>query len=77
MESRPRSDVWIGSYRNPIKAKGANFAGPLLRHSLGLWVTMRDDGYRRCGDRKGVRATPLADKNSLWVPLDNLERHGN
>lgn len=65
------SDVWIGSYKNPIKAKGPNFAG----HYFGIrWGCGSQCLTMATVDAKTgkVYEPPLADKNSLWMHLDNL-----
>jgi hypothetical protein len=65
------SDVWVGSWKNPSRVAGPNFAG---RYFVIRWG---------CGSQCVVMATvdaktgivydpPLADKGSLNVPLDNL-----
>jgi hypothetical protein len=65
------SDVWIGSYKNPIKAKGPNFGGHyfVIRWGCGSQCVMMATVDAETGK---VYEPPLADKNSLWVPLDNL-----
>lgn len=65
------SDVWIGSYKNPIKAKGPNFAGHyfVIRWGCGSQCVMMATVDAETGK---VYEPPLADKTSLWVPLDNL-----
>ncbi len=65
------SDVWIGSYKNPIKAKGPNFAGHyfVIRWGCGSQCVMMATVDAETGK---VYEPPLAGKNALWVPLDNL-----
>ena len=65
------SDVWIGSYKNPIKAKGPNFAGHYfaIRWGCGSQCVMMATVDAETGK---VYEPPSADKDSLWVPLDNL-----
>jgi hypothetical protein len=65
------SDVWIGSYKNPIKAKGPNFAGHffVIRWGCGSQCMMMATVDAETGK---VYEPPLADQNSLLVPLDNL-----
>lgn len=65
------SDVWVGSYKNRIKAKGPNFAGHyfVMRWGCGSQCVMMATVDAETGT---VYDPPLADKNSLWVPLDNL-----
>lgn len=65
------SDVWIGSYKNPIKAKGPNFAGHyfVIRWGCGSQCVMMTTVDAETGK---VYDPLLADKGSLWVPLDNL-----
>lgn len=65
------SDVWIGSYKNPIKGKGPNFAGHYfaIRWGCGSQCVMMATVDAETGM---VYEPPLADKDSLWVPLDNL-----
>jgi hypothetical protein len=65
------SDVWVGSYKNPIKSKGPNFAGHyfVIRWGCGSQCVMMATVDAETGK---VYEPPLADKTSLWVPLDNL-----
>jgi hypothetical protein len=66
-----QSDVWIGSYKNPTKAKGPNFAGHyfVIRWGCGSQCVMMAIVDAKTGK---VYNPPLADQDSLWVPLDNL-----
>ena len=65
------SDVWIGSYKNPIKAKGPNFAGHyfVVRWGCGSQCLMMATIDAKTGE---IYEPPLAEKGSLSVPLDNL-----
>jgi hypothetical protein len=65
------TDVWIGSYKNPVKSEGPNFAGRyfVIRWGCGSQCLMMATVDAETGM---VYAPPLADKNSLFVPLDNL-----
>ena len=62
---------WIGSWKNPIKRNGPNFAGHyfVIRWGCGSQCVMMATVDAETGK---VYEPPLADKNSLWVPLDNL-----
>lgn len=64
-------DVWIGSYKNPVRAKGPNFAGHYfaIRWGCGSQCLMMAIVDAETGT---VYSPPLARKDSLWVPLDNL-----
>jgi hypothetical protein len=66
-----RSDVWIGSYKNPIKAKGPNFAGHyfVIRWGCGSQCVMMATVDAKTGN---VYDPPLSGQDSLNVPLDNL-----
>jgi hypothetical protein len=65
------SDVWIGSYKDPIPSKGPNFAGHyfVIRWGCGSQCMMMAVVDAETGK---VYEPPLADRTSLWVPLDNL-----
>jgi hypothetical protein len=65
------SDVWIGSWKNPSKVKGPNFAGNyfVIRWGCGSQCLMMATVDARTG---AVYEPPLSDKGSLYVPLDNL-----
>jgi hypothetical protein len=65
------SDVWIGSWKNPIKGAGPNFAGNyfVIRWGCGSQCVMMATVDARTG---AVYEPPLSDTGSLYVPLDNL-----
>jgi len=65
------SDVWYGSWRNPIKTKGPNFAGSyfVIRWGCGSQCVMMAIVDARTGI---VYDPPLSGAGSLYVPLDNL-----
>ena len=65
------SDVWIGSWKNPIKRRGPNFAGHyfVIRWGCGSQCVMMATVDAKTGS---VYDPPLADQGSLHVPLDNL-----
>lgn len=65
------SDVWIGSWKNPIKARGPNFAGHyfVIRWGCGSQCVTMAIVDAKTGI---VCEPPLTDQDFLHVPLDNL-----
>ncbi len=65
------SDVWIGSYKNPIEARGPNFAGHyfVIRWGCGSQCVTMAIVDAKTGI---VYRPPLTDQVFLHVPLDNL-----
>jgi hypothetical protein len=66
------TDVWIGSWKNPIKTKGPNFSGHyfVIRWGCGSQCMMMATVDAKTGV---VYAPPLSGVGSeLYVPLDNL-----
>jgi hypothetical protein len=65
------ADVWIGSWKNPIRRKGPNFAGHyfIIRWGCGSQCVMMATVDAKTGN---VYDPPLSGQDSLNVPLDNL-----
>ncbi|MCU1339442.1 MAG: hypothetical protein JWO19_5023 [Bryobacterales bacterium] len=65
------ADVWNGSWKNPIKRNGPNFAGHyfVIRWGCGSQCVTMATVDAKTGT---VYAPPLSEKGSLYVPLDNL-----
>jgi hypothetical protein len=63
--------VWIGSWKNPIKRNGPNFAGHyfVIRWGCGSQCVMMATVDAKTGN---VYDPPLSGQDSLYVPLDNL-----
>jgi hypothetical protein len=66
------SDVWNGSWRNPIKSNGPNFAGHyfIIRWGCGSQCSMMATVDAKTGN---IYGPPLSGAGSeLYLPLDNL-----
>jgi hypothetical protein len=62
--------VWNGSWKESNQPYGAELRRTLFRHTLGLRIRVRNDGYRGRKNRKCLQAITLGQ--GLQVPLDNL-----